>query len=213
MNIERLRAAEADFLGRYPMGFSDPALAEIGKRHNVAKLSAMAQQCFSKGAFTRQGAVLDDMVRVIGRSSMVSMFEKPKFRDFVGGLDQDQRDTLVDALKRMLYGKGSSPEQGFETMVDLLLGEKLAKWSLVTAVPYYVHPDREVFVKPTTAKGVIAAFELDVPPYRPCPSWDFYRAYREQILAMRALVHPDLAPSNAAFSGFLMMTMKEVTAH
>jgi hypothetical protein len=97
-------------------------------------------------------------------------------------------------------------------MVDLLLGEKLAKWSLVTAVPYYVHPDREVFVKPTTAKGVIATFELDVPPYRPCPSWDFYRAYREQILAMRALVHPDLAPNNAAFSGFLMMTMKGVAA-
>lgn len=212
MNLERLRAAEADFLGRYPMGFGDPALVEIGKRHNVAKLSALAQERFTKDAFKRRGAVLDDMVRVIGRSSMVSMFEKPKFRDFVAGLDQDGRDRLADALKRMLHGRGSSPEQGFETFVDLLLGEKLAKWSLVTAVPYYMHPDREVFVKPTTAKGVIAAFELDVPTYRPCPSWDFYRAYREQILAMRDLVHPDLAPNNAAFSGFLMMTMKWVAA-
>lgn len=208
MNLERLRAAEADFLGQYPLGFRDPALAAIGRKHNVDKLSAQAREAFARRAFARQGAVLDDLVRIVSRSSMVSMFEKPRFREFVAGLGGDDRDALAAALKQMLHGTGSSPRRGFETMVDLLLGEKLAKWSLVTAAPYYLHPDREVFVKPTTAKGVVAFFELDVPDYRPCPYWDFYAAYRAQILAMREQVHPDLAPNNAAFSGFLMMTMK-----
>lgn len=212
MNIDRLRAAESDFLQRYPQGFGDPGLARIGKRHNVERLSKLARECFAKPAFGRPGVVVDDMVRIVGRSSMVSMFEKPKFRRFVEGLDRDERALLADALRRLLHGRGGSPRRGFETIVDLLLGAKLAKWSLVTAVPYYVHPDREVFVKPTTARGIIAAFELDVPPYRACPSWDFYTAFRARMLDMRALVRPELAPNNAAFSGFLMMTMRGLDA-
>jgi hypothetical protein len=200
VNVDRLHAAEADFLGLYPEGFADPGLARIGKRHNVAKLTEQAQAAFRKPAFARTANVIDDLVRIVGRSSMVSMFEKPKFRDAVAGMDADERAALADALKRMLHGTGASPRRGFETMVDLLL--------LVTCVPYYVHPDAEVFVKPTTAKGVIDFFELDVPPYRPVPYWAFYAAYREKILEMKALVRPELAPNNAAFSGFLMMTMK-----
>lgn len=89
----------------------------------------------------------------------------------------------------------------------MLGAEKLAKWSLVTAIPYYYHPDREVFVKPTTAKGVIATFGLAVPPYNARPSWAFYEAYRAQILAMRDLVDASLKPNNAAFCGFLRSTM------
>jgi hypothetical protein len=208
VNVDRLHAAEADFLGLYPEGFRDPGLAAIGRRHNVDKLTAQAQEAFRKPAFARTANVIDDLVRIVGRSSMVSMFEKPKFRDAVAGMDSDERAALADALKRMLHGTGASPRRGFETMVDLLLPARLAKWSLVTCVPYYVHPDAEVFVKPTTAKGVIDFFELDVPPYRPVPYWAFYTAYREKILEMKGLVRPELAPNNAAFSGFLMMTMK-----
>ncbi|HSG88802.1 MAG TPA: hypothetical protein VLA56_06295 [Pseudomonadales bacterium] len=210
MNIDRLRLAESEFLHEFPLAFEDPGLAEIGRRHRVERLSELAQARFTKAAFKAPGTVLDDAVRVVGRSSMVSMFEKPRFRDFVAGLDRDARAAFAAALKQLLHGTGGSPRRGFETLVDLLLGEKLAKWSLVTAIPYYVHPVRELFVKPTTAKGIIAAFELEVPPYRPCPDWDFYRAYRQEILAMRALVRPQLAPNNAAFCGFLMMTMKRV---
>ena len=207
MDLERLRQAEGDFLARYPLGFDDPGMAAISKKHNVVKLSEQARDAFGKGAFTRPGAVVDDMVRIISRSSMVSMFEKPKFRDFAAGLDADDRDRLGAALKQWLHGRGGSPAKGFETMVDLLGSEKLAKWSLVTAIPYYFHPDREVFVKPTTAKGVIATFGLDVPAYNARPSWTFYEAYRAQILAMRDLVDASLKPNNAAFCGFLMSTM------
>ncbi len=207
MNLERLHEAEAAFFGRYPGGFADPELQAVRKRHNVDRLSELARESFPKQRFVRPGAVLDDAVRIIGRSSMVSMFEKPKFRDFVAGLDADVRDALGTALKQMLHGRGGSPRRGFETMVDLLLEARLAKWSLVSAIPYYFHPQRELFMQPNTVKGIVATFELDVPPYRACPYWDFYAAYREQILAMREQVSPELAPNNAAFSGFLMMSL------
>lgn len=207
MNLDRLHDAEAAFFGRYPGGFADPDLIAVRKRHNVDRLSELARECFPKQRFTRPGAVVDDVVRIIGRSSMVSMFEKPKFRDFVAGLGPDDRDRLGAAVKRMLHGTGGSPRKGFEDLVELLLEAKLAKWSLVSAIPYYFHPQREIFMKPNTVKGIVATFELDVPPYRACPYRDFYEAYREQMLAMRAEVSPELAPNNAAFSGFLMMSL------
>ena len=97
MNLERLQEAEAEFFRAYPGGFDDPGLAAIGKRHPVARLSAFARDAFPKSAFIRPGAVLNDAVRIIGRSSMVSMFEKPKFRDFCAGLAPDERDRLGDA--------------------------------------------------------------------------------------------------------------------
>lgn len=208
MNLERLKEAEAEFFRAYPEGFEDPALAAIGKRHPVARLSAFAREAFPKSAFIRPGAALNDAVRLIGRSSMVSMFEKPKFRDFCAGLAPDERDLLGDAIRKMLHGRGGSPRAGFETMVDMLLGEKLAKWSLVSALPYYFHPRREVFMKPNTVKGIVATFELNVPPYQACPFWEFYSAYREEFIAMREAADPALSPSNAAFSGFLMMSMR-----
>ena len=207
MNLDRLHDAEAAFFGRYPGGFADPDLVAVRKRHNVDRLSALARECFPKQRFARPGAVVDDVVRIIGRSSMVSMFEKPKFRDFVAGLDPDDRDRLGSAVKQLLHGRGGSPRKGFEAMVELLLDAKLAKWSLVSAVPYYYHPQREIFMKPNTVKGIVATFGLDVPPYRACPYWEFYAAYREQMLALRAEVSPELAPNNAAFSGFLMMSL------
>lgn len=36
----------------------------------------------------------------------------------------------------------------------------------------------------------------------------FYEGYRDLILDMKSKVDPSLAPSNAAFSGFLMMSLQ-----
>jgi hypothetical protein len=62
-------------------------------------------------------------------------------------------------------------------------------------------------VKPTTAKGIIRKLELDHLIYNPRPSWAFYEAYRETINEMKTRVHPSLSPNNAAFTGFLMMSL------
>ncbi|MDP2572031.1 hypothetical protein Q8W40_07565 [Vibrio penaeicida] len=204
MNINRLKAAEEDFLIRVPGGFNSPEMIEIGKKHKMDQMIAQAQDAFSEEKFTDAQGTAEMMTKLVSRSSMVSMFEKPKFRDYVKGMTHQEREGLAYSLKDMLHG---DQEYGFNTMLDLLRPAKLAKWSLVTILPNYYAPLDEVFVKPTTAKGVIKFFELNNLEYKPAPTWAFYQEYRAQILEMRKHVSQDLSPNNAAFCGFLMMTM------
>lgn len=200
-----LKIAEASFMAEFPGGFENPEMVKVGKKHRVSKLSEQAQLAFAKGRFKDSEAICEDMVRIIGRSSMVSMFEKPKFRGFVQRLNKDERAFLANALKNLLHGK---QEQGFNAMVDLLKTEKLAKWTLVSAIPAYYRPTEEVFVKPTTAKNIINNFKVPELVYHPSPSWGFYRAYRDLVNDAKTKVDPRLSPSNPAFTGFLMSAMK-----
>ena len=207
VNEQKLKTAAAFFLAQYPEGFASPEMAAVNKKHNMKKMVELAQQSFAKRRFNDAEQIAEDMIKVVGRSSMVSMFEKPKFRDFVRRLDINEQHFLSNALKRMLHGK---QQAGFEAMVELLQTEKIAKWSLVSIIPAYFAPTTEVFVKPTTAKGVIKYFEIDGLDYKPLPSWQFYLAYRELINTAKQQVSASLSPSNAAFSGFLMMSMKDL---
>jgi len=208
MNVTKLREAEALFMLRYPGGFQNEELQKvIGKRHNVGRLSEFAATTLASKNFTKPGALLDDIVRIASRSSMVSMFEKPKFRDFVNGLARSDREFLVTGYQRLLHGnQDGNQEQGFNDVLDVLTEGKLAKWSLMTIHLYQLRPTREVFVKPTTTKNVIRQFELQDIEYRPRPSWSFYERYRSAIDDMKTHVSPNLSPSNAAFTGFLMMS-------
>jgi hypothetical protein len=203
MNLRKLRDAESLFLHRYPGGFDNEEMLKIGRKHNVAKLSEFAASALATRRFNQQAKVLEDIVKIVSRSSMVSMFEKPKFRDYVGGLRRDDRALLATGFKKLLHGK---QEQGFNDLVDLLSEAKLAKWSLMTICLYQYRPDKDVFVKPTTTKNVIRQFELEGLVYSPRPSWAFYAGYRAAIERMKKAVSPSLAPNNAAFTGFLMMT-------
>lgn len=203
MNLKKLREAESIFLHRYPGGFANEEMLKVGKKHNVDKLSEFATTALARKAFVNQGAVLDDIVKIVSRSSMVSMFEKPKFRDYVNGLSRDDREFLAAGYKRLLHGK---QEKGFNDVLDVLTEGKLAKWSLMTICMLHYRPNEDVFVKPTTTKNVIKQFGLEDLVYKPRPSWAFYEAYREAIALMKSKVAPSLSPSNAAFTGFLMMT-------
>lgn len=205
LNRRKLLQAEADFLARFPDGFADPEMEVIGKKHRMDKMAALASESFSKKACKDVETTAANMVKIVSRSSMVSMFEKPKFRDFVNSLSQDEKAFLVHGLSQFIHGK---QQLGFEALVDILKTGKLAKWSLVTIIPTYYAPDTEVFVKPTTAKGVISHFEVPDLVYKPAPTWAFYTAYRQLITVAKGEVSASLSPSNAAFSGFLMMAMK-----
>jgi len=205
VNIEKLKHAQNTFLAKYPHGFADEGMAEIIKRHNKAKLDEFAQQNFGPDCASHVEQTVANMVRCVSRSSMVSMFEKPKFRDFCGRLDRHQKDFLVDSLVAFLHG---DQQIGFEGILDLLLTEKLGRWSLMTIIPSYFAPQKEVFVKPTTAKIIIKELELKELEYKPRPSWEFYTAYRNFVNQAKLKVDKSIAPSNAAFTGFLMMALE-----
>tara|TARA_B100001245_G_scaffold79831_1_gene57080 strand:- start:62861 stop:63514 length:654 start_codon:yes stop_codon:yes gene_type:complete len=205
LNDARLQQAQADFLSLYPGGFAHPDMQAIARKHKVQKMQDLVQQSFAPDAFVSDNAITAAMVKTVSSSSLVSVFEKPKFRDFVASADSHTHGMLANGLYEFLHGDQT---RGFVALVRALAPAKLAKWSLVTLIPNYYHPDDEVFVKPTTAKGVIRQFELQVPDYRPMPYWDFYSAYRETILAMKAQCDPSLGVSNVAFCGFLMMNSR-----
>ncbi|MDG1164549.1 MAG: hypothetical protein P8P26_03520 [Porticoccaceae bacterium] len=204
LNKQKLKLAEAHFLQCYPGGFANPEMQAIGKKHRVDKMTVLAQESFSEIALGNINVSAENMVKVVSRSSMVSMFEKPKFRDFVGCLNTGDREFMVKSLEQMLHGQ---QQAGFEAMVDILQTGKLAKWSILTIIPAYFSPTVDVFVKPTTAKNVIRHFEVEELFYKPLPSWSFYTGYRDLINSAKRQVDSGLSPSNAAFSGFLMISM------
>lgn len=206
MNYERLKTAETVFLDRYPGGFGHEDLVAVGKKHRIDRMTEQTRTLLARERFRQQGAVLDDIVKLVTRSSMVSLFEKPKFRDFVNGLNRDDREYLADGFRILLHNKKQEP--GFNKILDVLREGKLAKWSLITILPLYMRPEEEVFVKPTTTKRIIAYLELEDLVYKPQPSWAFYAAYRDAINHIKTLVDPSITTNNAAFTGFLMVTLE-----
>jgi hypothetical protein len=206
MNFQKLKQAERAFLDKYPGGFENPEMAEIRKKHNVDKMIAFAQGGFSKEKFKHPDGIVDTMIKVITRSSVISVFEKPRFRDFANALTPMNKKLLAGGLEELLQGR---EQPGFERILDVLKTGKLAKWSLITNCQTYFRPQVDIFIKPTTVKGVIEFFELKDLQYKPSPAWAFYDAYRSAFNEMKSRVDPVLSPTNAAFSGFLMMSMAE----
>lgn len=205
MNLQKLKAAEKQFMQTYPGGFEHPEMVKIGKKHNMPKMIDFCHKMLDKNFCQNVEESCDSLVKIVNRSSMISMFEKPKFRDFVKNLNSQDKAFLVEAVNNLLHGK---KQLGFEALVNLLLTEKLAKWSLVTIIPAYYYPTQAVFVKPTTAKNIIQFFEVRDLTYKPLPTWDFYQRFSDLINQLKEEVDPSLSPSNAAFSGFLMMSMQ-----
>ena len=182
-------------------------MIEIGKKHKMDKMISFAQESFAKKNFKLPELIVDKMTKVVSRSSMVSLFEKPKFGEYANSLALPSKQLLAYGLEEILYGK---EQQGFETMLEVLTSGKLAKWSLMTICQTYFRPELEVFIKPTTAKGVIQYFELKDLQYKPTPTWAFYNDYRAVINEMKSKVDPSLSPYNAVFSGFLMISIHEI---
>ena len=205
MNLEKLTTAAERFLKRYPGGFQHPEMAALGKKHKMDAMTLFSQANFSKEKFNASGTIIENMVKLVSRASMISVFEKPKFRDFANSLMAQDREIFAIGLEERLYG---NEQKGFEMLLEVLQAGKMAKWPLMTICPVYCNPQKDVFVKPTTAKGVIEFFELHSLQYKPAPTWDFYKEYRAVINEMKAAVDPSLSPNNAAFTGFLMMSLE-----
>lgn len=202
MNYQKLKEAEASFLQRYPGGFADPGLETVRKKHNVDKLVKFTRQSLNQANFSRPEFIAETVVKIVSRSSMVSRFEKPKFRDFVTSLNAHERQAFADAFEKRLYGR--QQKRAFEEILGMLSHHKIARWAVISVVPFYFAPEKEAFVKPTTAKGILAYLEVEELVYKPAPSWDFYRGYLDLLAEIKQQVVPSLSPNNAALTGFLM---------
>ena len=204
MNIQKLRQAEEEFFNRYPGGFDNPELIMIRKHHKLEKMFELTQNSFAEKNFERPDLIVKYLVQIITQSSLISRFEKPRFRNFALSLLPQEKQRLAKSLEDLLHGKERT---GFEILAEKLQPWKLAKWSLMTVCLAYYYPQAEVFMKPTTTKNIIRYFELNDLYYYPTPSWTFYDRYRDTINEMKTKVDASLSPNSIAFTGFLMRTM------
>ena len=207
MNKAKLAQAESYFLAQYPGGFADPELAVIGKKHNVSRLVDRAKEAFRRPRFKDTEAIVESMIDIVSKSSVISLFEKPKFRDALRAMSPNEKTKIAEALRKILHG---NQQKGFNEMLDCLVEYKLAKWSLISVIPFYFNPQKYVFVKPTTAKKIIAYLEIDDIVYKPRPSWEFYQGFAEHVDAIREEVADSLSPNYAALTGFLMMSIEHL---
>ncbi|WP_428738780.1 hypothetical protein [Sulfurimonas sp.] len=204
MNIQKLKEAEAHFYGLYPDGFEDEALLAVKKRHNTPKISEQVHEMFAKENFSDPDLICENYAKIVSKSSLVSLFEKPKVRDMVKVMSMEQKDMLSIALYELLFG---DQKEGFEGLVEILALNKLAKWSLVSLIPYYFYREKEFFIKPTTTKNIINYFEVPDLVYKPKPSYEFYKEYKKVLQKMKKEVKIN-TNDNAAFTGFLMIVME-----
>ncbi len=205
MNLKKLKEAEASFFTFYPKGFEDEGLLPIIKRHNTAKIGESVQEMFAPEKFSRTEEIGEGFAKIVSKSSLISLFEKPKVRDMVKQMSMEQQDMFAIGLYELLH---ANKEKGFGILVDVLSTYKLAKWSIVTLIPYYYARDKAFFIKPTTTKDIIKFFEIEGLTYKPRPTYEFYERYTKMLEEMKSHISPLIGEDNAGFTGFLMMAMK-----
>ena len=204
MNIEKLKDAEREFFMDHPQGFQSPDMMEVGKKHKVDKMTEFAHDVLSKESLKDTEASCDNFIKLVSKSSMVSLFEKPKFRDGVRAMTPTDKEGLVRGVKDLVH---DNEEDGFNKVLEIFKKYKLAKWTLITVFRCYFYPNTDMLYKPTTVKNIIKKYELKELVYKPTPSYEFFINYRDAINDMKTHVDQSLSPNNPSFSGFLMMTM------
>ena len=208
MNISKLLQAEKEFSLRYPKGSEDPAMVELMRKHKMDKMNEMAHELFAKDKFDDPDEIVKSIYTIISKSSLISLFDKPKFRDASKSMSQEDKIELLDALKKRLYSKSESKiAEGFNKMVEVLSRYKLASWPIITIVPCYMDGQRDVCLKPNTVKEIISHYELEGLIYKSRPDYKFYSEYRNALLEMKSKTNALKDVDLTAFSGLIHFTI------
>lgn len=205
MNLNKLKDYEAEFLEQYPRGFDDGIFFSSMKSFKPEKLEAFAKEVLSKENFQNPALVVDGFVKVVQKSVLVSLFDKLKLKDAIATLNSYEKDMLSIELYELLYG---NKKLGFEGLVEFLAEYKLAKWTIISVVPYSLNRTTEYFIKPTTTKNIIKTFELEGLVYKPRPDFEFYEKYSKALDIMKNSIHKSLSPDNVGFTAFLRVSME-----
>ena len=210
MNLKKLKDIEAEFLSQYPSGFEDEHFFPTMKKFNPAKLEEFTKENLKKENFSNPNLVVDAFFHIIQKSVLVSLFDKLKFRDMLSSLSSYEKDMLSIELYELLHG---NMKNGFEGLVEFLEQYKLAKWTIISVILYYFNRKKEYFIKPTTTKNVINYFEIKDILYKPKPSYEFYSSYKKALNEMKKNVHKSVKVDNAAFTGFLRISIEMCQNH
>jgi len=205
MNLNKLKELESEFLYRYPEGFKDAHFFPTMKKFKPEKLEEFAKDVLKKENFSNPNQIVDSFYKVIQKSVMVSLFDKLKLKDALATLNSYEKDMLSIEIYELLYG---NTKAGFEGLVEFLAEYKLAKWTLLSIVPYTINRQTQYFIKPTTTKNIIKYFELKDLIYKPKPSFGFYENYTKVLDEMKSNLDETLTFDNAVFTGFFKVAIE-----
>jgi hypothetical protein len=201
---DKLTVLQNRFFLEYPNGFEDDKIKEIIEKHKMKKLKEFAKEKFSKESFLDKERIIDEYIKLIQKSSLVSVFEKTKLKSVKKELETYHLDQLNEALYELIHG---NQEIGFEMITDILDIYGIAKWPIITVLGVYLNPEYEVLVKPTTVKGILEYFQIKDIKYTVRPNYNFYNEYRKFINELKKDANKSLNVDNAAFCGFIMMAI------
>lgn len=205
MDIEKLKILESEFLDRYPKGFQDEHFFPTMKKFKPQKLEEFAKEALKKENFTDPNLIVEGFFKTIQKSVMVSLFDKLKLKDALATLNSYEKDMLSIEIYELLYG---DKKNGFEGLVEFLAEYRVAKWTIVTIVPYSMSRQSEYFIKPTTTKNIINYFGFKDVVYRPKPSFEFYENYTKHLDEMKLELDSSLTFDNAAYTGFFKIAIE-----
>lgn len=204
MNIRKLKDLEFEFFKDHPEGFDGDEFSKISKRHNIEKRTKYVHETCTPDNLSKGSRIYKEVAKVVTSSSMVSVFEKMRFRDLANDLSIIEKLQFVDGVNHLLHG---NEKKGFYMLVSVLEPYKLAKWTIISSFLAYNDPQYQVFMKPTTIKKILHYLEIEDIKYTPKPDYGFYKKYREYINEMKMEVDFRVRPNNPAFTGFLMMML------
>lgn len=202
-NKKKLLEAQKKFLKFYPKGFLSPEIQMIAKKHNLAKTQKLIEDCFKKKSFQQPETICTESIKIMNSSSMISLFDKPKYRDFIKGISVEEKILFSQGLYKLYFG---DEKKAYDQLIEIMGDHKIARWPIISLFKAYKNLDYDVFIKPSTTKLIIKELDLDI-TYKAKPSYEFYREYREIINFLKTQLDPRLSPNNPAFTGFLMMTL------
>lgn len=205
MNLEKLKDLEAEFLEQFPTGFNDAHFFPTMKKFNPEKLESFCKENLKKEDFSNPNLVVENFFKVVQKSVLVSLFDKLKFRDMLASLNSYEKDMLSIEIYEFLYG---NKKEGFEGLVEFLSQYNLAKWTIITIVPYYMDREKNYFIKPTTTKNILKYLEIKDIVYKPKPTFEFYEKYSNYLDEMKSKVDKSLSFDNAAFTGFFRVAIE-----
>jgi len=204
MNIEKLKELEDSFFEYYPNGFLDEKLVKVGKIFNTPRFTKMAIDSFEIKNFSDIESICQDFFNILLKSPLISFYEGSTLRNALKSFTNYEKDMLSIYLQDILY---SGYKNSFDDFLELLASKNIAKWQIVTLIPYYFAPNNNYFLKPTTTKNIIKYFELENLKYNPKPSLEFYLNYTKQLENMKKHLRKELRDDNARFTGFLRMAL------
>ncbi len=212
-----VRAAKRRFREIFPRGFADPTYLEWERDYKWAAHQAW-QSALDRAAWARllaagrHAEIAARIARWYARShlNMLALYEWMALREALE--DPRAATRLAPGLYDLIHGAGAfGPRlEAFAALLDDLPQRqtRLAKWPLVTMIPFIAQPRRHLIVKPNLMKRAAAqlGFRLD---YQSRPNAGTYAAVMGAVSALwreLAAWHPrDLID----IQGFIWATCSE----